>query len=125
MAVAILKVYGDGVPFDAASVEITPEFRDRALMLAETLRSLGAESIEEYDYRVVPMEDRGWDVSNLVEADVRLDCVRVCVTEHDVGWSGFVKHEDAKWVTQSIPLDLLYDLSNLDAPQHDLRELSY
>lgn len=124
MAVAILKVYGDDAPFDFASVEITPEFRDRVHMLAEAVRRLDVESIEEYDYRVVPLEDRGWNESNLIEADVRLDCVRICVTEHDVGWSGFVKHEDAKWVTQSIPLDLLYDLSNLDTPQHDLRELA-
>lgn len=125
MAVAILKVYGDDVPFDFASVEITPEFRDRVHMLAETVRRLDAESIEEYDYRVVPMEDRGWNESNLIEADVRLEGVRICVTDYTVNWSGYLKNYSRKWETQEIPLEMLHDLSDLDAPQHDLRDLAY
>lgn len=124
MAVAILKVYGDDAPFDFASVEITPEFRDRVHMLAEAVRRLDVESIEEYDYRVVPLEDRGWNESNLIEADVRLDCVRICVTEDAVNWSGYTRHGDTRWETQTIPVVMLYDLSSLDAPLRDLRELA-
>jgi hypothetical protein len=101
---------------EVAVVEITPTLDTRIRQLASAAKALGVYKVAEFDcspdfflrdyeseeddgpiaYRLPDDEDEG----NIC----RVECVTLNVTSDDYYWSGFVKHTNVRWETDTVPL---------------------
>lgn len=120
MLTVLCEVHGsEDLTFHYARVELTEANIARFQMLASKVRELGVYKVEEFDYRMQPMEEN--EHGDLVEMEtdaegisVRTECDCVNVTSDEVFWSGYVKHTDWRWETQGIPIEKLAGDGTLD-----------
>lgn len=104
---------------EVAVVEITPALDARIRQLAAAARALGVYKIAEFDsspdifLRDYEAEEDDGTIAYREPADeeeekaCRVECVTLNVTPGDYFWSGYVKHTDIRWETDTIPLEAI------------------
>jgi hypothetical protein len=102
---------------EVAVVEITPALNARVRQLATAVRALGVYKIVEFDsspdlfLRDYTAEEQEGAIAYREPADeeegdaCRVECMTLNVTPVDYFWSGYVKHTNARWETDTIPLE--------------------
>lgn len=101
---------------EVAVVEITPVLDARIRQLTTAAKGLGVYKITEFNWspdfflRDYAAEDDGGPIAFREPEDedesyaCRVECVTLNVTPDDYYWSGYVKHTNIRWETESIPL---------------------
>ena len=114
-----LEVYGgpDDV-FEIARVELDQEAVERIKALSAEVRRLGIYKMQLFDYRVMPFNEGLEQYDEPVPVEQRLDCVCMNVTSDSFFWSGYVKHDDRRWETESTSVVSLEEREPVAAPDH-------
>jgi hypothetical protein len=95
-------------PLDAAEAEITEEKASTIKTLAGACKFHDIYKCTKFDYSLDyfsvdwESEDEGFK-----EYDGRVECVTLNVTTTDFFWSGYYKHTNIRWETDSIPVKSL------------------
>lgn len=105
---------------DAAIIEICSDRIERIKKLAAACKELGVYKIAEFDYTPQimandydhdgPLDEPG----PLKEYEGRMECHMLNVTDSDFFWTGYYKHSDIRWETDTILLKELETLDELD-----------
>jgi len=99
---------------EVAVVEIDDHLRSRVWQLASAVKSLNVYAIREFNgYPEFFMQDHEHEESviprppedGFEEMACRVECVTLNVTDSDFYWTGYVKHTDVRFETDSIPLE--------------------
>ena len=97
-----LEVYGGPDDrFDIARVVLGPDIVERIRTLSAEVRRLDVYKVQLFDYGVQPYEEGLEQGDDPTPSEQRLDCVCLNVTGDDFFWSGYVKHCDERWETES------------------------
>ena len=84
-----------------AKVTLDPALVRRIRLFQKTVKALKATYIEEFDYTPEMQDEDG------KESDVSVDCSMIKVSDTDFHWAGYLKHTDAEWSTDGVPIKLL------------------
>lgn len=123
MKILILKInnpsHYEGDTADYAVVHLGAQAISRIKELAAAVQSLGIYKVVDFHYACVLKQadyDQGLNDGKepLKEDSKGSDCDRLNVTESCFFWSGYYKHTDARWETNSVPLAFLDGQGDLD-----------
>ncbi len=114
----------DGKP-DYVVVELCQDRIRRIKEMAGTVRNLGVYKVVEFDYSCehkVAAHDAEPDNGRvaLSDFDGRMECETLNVTENSFFWSGYHKHTNIHWETESVIISELDTLEEID--QRDVLE---